>query len=153
MICPFCKAPAQWVENKEIYGRNYGNSFMVWLCKPCNAYVGCHQNTQKPLGTMANAETREWRMRAHAILDPMWKSGKMTRKAAYARLHWKFGREIHIGESDIAMCKAIIEYLTPMPEENIAAQMDDDIDQDDRDRERSERGYEDHLMEQAQRGF
>lgn len=54
MICPYCKRPAKWVENKEIYGKNYGKSYMMWLCKPCDAYVGCHNNTKEPLGTLAN---------------------------------------------------------------------------------------------------
>lgn len=86
---------------------------MVYLCKPCNAYVGCHNNTRKPLGTMANAETRQWRQRAHAVVDPLWKTGTMKRKAVYAMLARAFGKEIHIGESDIKQCKKIIEFLLP----------------------------------------
>lgn len=108
MICPFCLNPAKWVENKEVYGRNYGKSIMMWLCKPCDAYVGCHNNTKKPLGTMANKETRKWRKKAHATFDPLWKSGKTTREKAYKFLKIQFGREVHIGESDIETCKRII---------------------------------------------
>ncbi len=114
MICPYCNKEAVWCENKEIYGRNYGKSYMVYLCKECDAYVGCHQNTQKPLGTMANAELREWRQKAHAVFDPLWKGknhSKQERTKAYKRLNREFGREIHIGESDIETCKKIIELL------------------------------------------
>lgn len=126
MICPYCNQEAIWTENKAIYGKNYGSSYMCYLCKPCNAYVGCHKNTRKPLGTMANAETREWRKKAHAAFDPTWKydtnvySGTSTQKCqgksqnirrskAYDNLSKHFGREIHIGESDIETCKKIIE--------------------------------------------
>lgn len=111
MKCPFCGKSAKWVENKEIYGKNYGKSYMCWLYKPCNAYVGCHQNTKNPLGTMANQELREWRMKTHAVFDPLWKTGKMSRKSAYKLLKEKLGREIHIGESDIETCQSIIKQL------------------------------------------
>ena len=112
MICPYCKKESEWIENKAIYGKNYGKSVMVYLCKPCNAYVGCHNNTKKSLGTMANAETREWRKKAHSVFDPIWKSGKMSRGAAYNELKKVFGREIHIGESDIPTCKIIVKEFT-----------------------------------------
>ena len=110
MICPYCQKEAPWVENKMIYGKNYGRSFMCYYCKPCDAMVGCHNNTRKPLGTMANRELRQWRMKAHAEFDPIWKNKGLKRKKAYWMLTDHFGREIHIGESDIETCKQIIEY-------------------------------------------
>lgn len=87
---------------------------MTYLCKPCNAYVGCHNNSRKPLGTMANAETREWRKKAHAIFDQLWKTKKMSRDKAYGLLKKQFGLDVHIGECDIEWCKKIIDYLTPL---------------------------------------
>jgi len=111
MKCPYCGKQAEWVENKEIYGKNYGKSFMCWLCKNCDAYVGCHRNTKKPLGTMADKETREWRKKAHAIFDPFWKEWKMTRDEAYKMLETAMGKKTHIGESDIETCKIIIKIL------------------------------------------
>ena len=49
--------PAEFVENKEVYGKNFGQSFMMWLCRRCDARVGVHKNNpEKPLGTMANNE-------------------------------------------------------------------------------------------------
>jgi hypothetical protein len=107
VICPYCGKEAKWCENKEIYGKNYGKSYMCYYCKECNAYVGCHKNTRKPLGTMANAELREWRKKAHANIDPLWKSGSIKRKTVYKLLNKFFGKEIHIGGSDIEMCKRI----------------------------------------------
>lgn len=111
IICPKCNKEAPWVENKEKYGRNYGRSYMCYYCKPCGTYVGCHNNTRKPLGTMADAELMGWRMKAHAAIDPLWKNGKMTRKKVYRMLKEKLGKEIHVGESDIETCKKIIEIL------------------------------------------
>ncbi len=117
MKCPFCQKEAVWCENKEIYGKNYGKSYMCWLCKPCDAYVGCHCNTQRPLGTMANKELREWRMKAHAAFDPLWqkypKNRKGRRGQEYEWLAKKMKvKEIHIGESNIETCKKIIEICS-----------------------------------------
>ena len=112
MICPFCHKPAEWVENKEVYGRNYGKSYMMWLCRKCDAYVGCHNNTHKPLGIMANAELRGWRITTHHIIDPLWKNGKYSRTQVYNILRQHFGKYIHIGSSDINMCQKIINFVT-----------------------------------------
>ena len=131
VTCPYCNKEAVWTENKAIYGRNYGRSFMCYYCQPCGAYVGCHNNTRKPLGTMANKELREWRKKAHAVIDPIWKydvtrysgtstqkrqgkSQKIRRARVYAELKNHFGRNVHVGESDVETCKKIIQYyLTP----------------------------------------
>lgn len=108
MICPYCGNEANWVENKEIYGRNYGKSYMMYLCKPCDAYVGCHNNSKKPLGVMANKELREWRKRVHSLIDPIWRSGKLRRGQVYARLSRALGFQYHTGESDIETCKRVL---------------------------------------------
>lgn len=82
---------------------------MCYYCKPCDAYVGCHQNTEKPLGTLANKELREWRTKAHAHIDPLWKEKGWSRQSVYKYLKKTFGREIHVGESDIETCKRILQ--------------------------------------------
>ena len=112
MKCPYCTKEATWVENKVIYGRNYVKSYMAWWCGDCRAYVGCHQNTKKPLGTMANAELRQWRRNTHTVIDPLWKSGKYKRSNVYRMLSDAFHQEIHIGEADVEGCKAIIETVS-----------------------------------------
>ena len=109
MICPFCNKKAIWCENKEIYGRNYGKSYMIYLCKPCDSYVGCHNNTKNPLGTMANRETREFRNKAHSVFDKLW-NNKKERKLAYLKISNQLGYEVHIGCSNITQCEDIIKY-------------------------------------------
>ena len=108
MKCPYCGGDAKWCPNREIYGRNYGKSYMCYYCKPCNAYVGCHNNTRKPLGTLANDELRSWRKKVHAKIDPLWKKHGWNRGSIYGKLKRHFGKNIHIGESDIDLCKEII---------------------------------------------
>ena len=108
MECPYCKKEAEWVENKMIYGRNYGKSYMCWLCKPCDAYVGCHNNTQKALGTMADKETRKYRKMVHDKTDPLWISGKTSRKQLYNKISLIIGKEFHAGSCSIEDCKKIL---------------------------------------------
>lgn len=82
---------------------------MCYYCKPCLAYVGCHNNTREPLGTMANKELRAARMKCHALVDPLWRSGKHGRGYVYARLAKWFGEDTHVGGSNLATCQQITE--------------------------------------------
>jgi hypothetical protein len=87
-----------------------------WQCAPCDAFVGCHKNSKdhKPLGTIANAETREWRKRAHSIFDPLWKSGHMSRRAAYDWLADSLGYRpghAHISWMTSAECARVVELM------------------------------------------
>lgn len=108
MKCPYCDNEAKWTTNEDIYGKRYGKSYMVYFCDPCNAYVGCHNNSKKPLGTMADATLRSFRVRAHEKIDPLWKKGEMKRKEVYEMLRKKLGKVVHIGESNIETCREII---------------------------------------------
>ena len=113
VFCPYCKKEAKWCENKEIYGKNYGKSYMCYYCKPCNAYVGCHQNSREPLGSMANRETRDLRKQCHRLFDPLWKEKKMSRKEAYDYLLKNTGVK-HIAWSNESDCLKVIKLLSGM---------------------------------------
>ena len=109
MNCPYCKKQALWCDNKIIYGRNYGQSHKIYYCKDCNAYVGCHNNSRKPLGYMANKELRDKRVETHKAIDYYWRYGFFTRDEVYKKLKEHFGKEIHIGNCNYNMCSKIIE--------------------------------------------
>lgn len=111
VLCDYCGKPAVLVDSAIVYeGRSYG---MIWYCKGCQAWVGCHQGTNKPLGRLANAELRVQKRLAHAAFDPIWR-GKtsFTRRAAYAWLAEEMGLPIertHIGMFDVDQCKQVIK--------------------------------------------
>lgn len=112
IYCDYCGNEAVLVEDSEIYGRSYGHK--AWLCRDCNAYVGCHGRSDKPLGRLANAELRRWKMAAHAAFDPLWKRGLLRRNAAYAWLAEQMGLPVektHIGMFDVAQCQRVIEII------------------------------------------
>lgn len=111
VICPSCKKEAQWVDNKEVYGKRYGKSYMCYWCKDCDYYVGCHNNTKKPLGEMAGKELRQMRMHTHGLIDPLWQSGQYARAQVYARLSRELGWHVHVGGSTMEQCKNIQEAV------------------------------------------
>jgi len=118
--CDYCHDSAVLVDSAEVYGgRSYG---LIWLCRPCGAYVGIHKDSKdhKPLGRLANAELRAAKVNAHSVFDPLWKrkmdkegcSKKEARKAGYYWLSKQLGismKECHIGMFDVSMCKRVVE--------------------------------------------
>lgn len=108
VICPYCNKEAPWVENKIKYGKNYGKSYMCYYCKDCDSYVGCHNNSRKPLGVLANSELRHWRMKVHSHIDPVWQTGKLHRKQVYAVISKAIGKQYHTAEADVETCKKIL---------------------------------------------
>jgi len=113
VICPYCNSEAVLVTGAVIYPHRtdlYNKYF--YRCEPCEAYVGCHLNTQVPLGRLANAELRKAKLEAHNAFDPLWKSRKLTRTAAYAWLAEKLGIKVadcHIGMFDIPTCLLVVQ--------------------------------------------
>ena len=107
--CPYCGRATELADSAEIYGgRSYG---MIYLCRPCDAYVGCHNGTINAKGRLADAELREWKKKAHNAFDPIWQERHMRRKLAYAWLSEKMGvpsEYTHIGMFDVAECKKVV---------------------------------------------
>jgi len=113
VVCPYCEQKPEWVNNKEIYGKSIGKSYMIYLCRKCDASVGCHRNTKIPLGTLADRKTREARKKAHEQVDMLWQSGRYTRDEVYKLMaQWLGLKEVHIGSSDREMCKQISYIAT-----------------------------------------
>jgi len=110
--CSYCTEPSRFCgDSSEVYRRNYGP---IWICRPCQAWVGCHPGTRKPLGRLADAALRRLKMAAHASFDPLWKGRQMSRSQAYRWLAEQLGiscDECHIGMFDEAMCRRVVEVI------------------------------------------
>lgn len=109
--CPYCGADAKETTGAAIYPhipRLHGKK--LYACEPCGAWVGCYENSDKPLGRLADATLRRAKMAAHQALDPLWK-GTRRRSAVYKWLARELGipaSECHIGMFDVAMCQRVI---------------------------------------------
>lgn len=130
IICPYCNGEAILESTTKIYSRDYG---LAYICKNypiCDAYVGVHNETTKPLGRLANAELREWKKKAHSVFDPLWKrklqkrrqergeyyKKKYARSAGYRWLAEQLGierKDCHIGMFDVDLCKRVVEICSP----------------------------------------
>lgn len=111
VYCDYCGRLTQFVDSSIIYGKSYGK---IYICSPCNAYVGVHKGSDKPLGRLANAELRRWKKLAHSAFDPMWQRGlfRGRRKQAYKWLSQKMGLPVektHIGMFDVKQCQRVVE--------------------------------------------
>ena len=118
MTCPYCNQTARLTTGATIYPHRPDlHALRFWACVACDAYVGCHRGTERPLGRLANLELRQAKMRAHAAFDPLWRARDRsqrpkTRSEAYAWLARQLGIErerCHIGEMDVEMCERVVE--------------------------------------------
>lgn len=120
-ICPYCEEPTVYVDSKEVYGRTYG---MIYLCRPCSAWVGVHKGATTALGRLANSELREYKKEAHFYFDKLWRakiqkglSKNKARGKAYKWLSEQLGidlEETHIGWFDVDMCKKVVQICKPI---------------------------------------
>lgn len=107
--CPYCGGSVTLVENSVIYrGRTYGDWPYAYLCKPCDAFVGLHPDTDIPLGTLADKPLREARKKSKAHFHEWMGMGRMTRSEAYAWLAEKMNiptEVCHFGWFDERQCE------------------------------------------------
>lgn len=125
----FCGSTASLRSNTVVYGREWGNG-LVWLCDQwpsCDGRVGTHSDG-RPLGALADEETRRLRVSVHALVDPIWQrqvaagscSKRRARGNAYAWLQQTLGRtaeECHIGSFTADECRRALLLINLRQEE------------------------------------
>jgi hypothetical protein len=104
IYCTGCETDvdARLTDGKERYPHHIDlYDLPFWKCDTCGNYVGCHHKTKertKPLGVIATPEILNARKKIHALLDPLWKQGKIKRGQAYAYVTNRLGYTYHNGE-------------------------------------------------------
>lgn len=131
VVCPYCEKPAALVSGTTIYpNRQDLSTKKIWQCAACDAHVGCHDagcgqgNGSKPLGTLANAELRAARKRAHAAFDPIWTSKRMRRVDAYDWLSIQLGRTVrrtHIALFGVTLCERVVAICHALTQPELSA--------------------------------
>lgn len=116
MRCPYCGAQAMLRKGSAIYkDRPDLARKNFYMCSPCDAYVGCHGGSVKPLGTLANKELRLLRGQAHKVFDRLWKEGYKTRSQAYKWMSDELFLEpelCHIAMFGEELCEVIIDLAS-----------------------------------------
>lgn len=85
---------------------------MFYQCQNCNARVGCHRGSKRPLGNLANEVLRLKRMETHQVYDAFWKSKGMIRTQAYKWLAERMQipeQQAHIGSFEMDQCQRVID--------------------------------------------
>lgn len=112
--CPYCGAMAVKRPATYIFGDKANTYEYYYVCShfpSCNTYVAAHEKTGLPMGTLANGDLRNWRIRAHKALDKIWQNGYMTKDQAYKWLQAKLDlpeSETHIAKFGEYRCKQTI---------------------------------------------
>ena len=123
-VCPYCHNKTEYIDSIEVYGnKSYG---MIYICRPCSAYVGVHKGTDNALGRLANADLRKAKMEAHHWFDqiartdtgvinevwPVFIKKTSNRSKSYLWLSKYLGISVddcHIGMFDVDMCMRVVE--------------------------------------------
>jgi len=85
---------ARQTTGKEIYPHRkdlYHLKFVI--CDVCKNYKAMRNDEAELF--IPSKEVREYRLKIHAILDPLWKSRKIKRGKAYAYISHRFGKTYH----------------------------------------------------------
>ena len=121
--CPYCGSPAILKDASYVYG-HHSSGGKVYVCShypACDSYVGVHQGTSLPKGSLANRTLRKKRIQAHQIFDQLWRKGIFSREEAYRWIGDKFclqTRQAHIGNFSDYMCDQLIQEASKVLQNN-----------------------------------
>ena len=108
LSCPECGDRLVLREGKH-------NKFYGCVNSPvCKGSHSAHQNSGKPLGTPADAETKQWRVKAHNALDRLWKEWGYKRNEAYGMLQTIMDMkpyDAHISRFTKEDCQKLLKLL------------------------------------------
>ncbi len=114
-ICRYCGGVIRLVPAETVYRISADRLGMknenIYQCQNCNARVGCHKGTNRPLGNVANEVLRLKRIETHQVFDSFWKQRHMSRTAAYKWLAAKMDlpeETAHIGGFEMDQCQKAI---------------------------------------------
>jgi ssDNA-binding Zn-finger/Zn-ribbon topoisomerase 1 len=121
--CPYCGSHAILKDASYVYGQNSSGG-KVYVCShypACDSYVGVHQGTSLPKGSLANRTLRRKRIQAHRIFDQLWRQGIFSRQEAYRWIADRFClqiRQAHIGNFSDYMCDQLIQEASKVLKNN-----------------------------------
>lgn len=105
IFCCGCQSSieARLTDGAEIYPHRKDLSRLpFWKCDTCKNFVGCHHKTKnrtRPLGCIPTPAIKKIRSSIHAVLDPLWKSGRFNRSVLYSDIAHVLGlEEYHTAE-------------------------------------------------------
>lgn len=123
--CGECGKPAGLVDGRTLYPHRPDLATKpFWRCCVCGAYVGCHDGTFQAKGSPAGPETRQARIEAHAVFDPLWRAkaerAAISRGEARGQAYKWLAAELdisvdrcHIGMMDATTARRVVQICSP----------------------------------------
>lgn len=110
---------AALVKGDEIYPHRpdlYNLNF--YQCPNCGGFVGTHKGTTRPLGCIPTEQLKMARKKLHAKMDPLWKSGYISRQQLYKRISNELGYTYHNGETrSVQECLRVYDIIDGIEKE------------------------------------
>lgn len=112
--CPYCRSHAVLRPSTAVYQSRAKPGRHLYVCARypmCDSYVGAHEGTLLPMGTLANGNLRNKRIQAHRAFNRLWESGAMKKWQAYKWMQAKFGLnsdQAHIAMFSELLCDQLI---------------------------------------------
>lgn len=113
--CPECFTRHQGILVLR-WSDRYGKPFYGcsrWRISGCTGSIGAHPDG-RPLGTPADAATKEARIRAHQVFDAWYQGMGMKRGDAYRVMAKMLGlapEDAHIGSFDLETCEQLVRKV------------------------------------------
>ncbi len=127
-ICRYCGGVIKLVPAISVYGETAAKRLgleheHIYQCQNCNARVGCHRGTTRPLGNVANETLRLKRRETHQVFDDYWKQRGMSRTAAYRWLAKQMGLsegKAHVGGFEMDQCQRVVDLCRQEQKKEVA---------------------------------
>lgn len=116
VTCPACKSQASFSPqpNKKIMPK-WDGAFYYCNCNGEMKATGARRNNFKPLGILADSETRMFRKIAHKKIEKIIKNSEIKKSTIYKTLTKKIktsrGARLHIGKMQKEECQEILNQL------------------------------------------
>lgn len=106
--CELCAGNVIYPHRHDLAGKWF------YRCPDCKQYIGCHPNSKRPLGVIPTQEMKKARMIIHGLIDPLWKSGKISRGRLYKLLADELGiKQYHTGWTrSLQQCREVYRAAT-----------------------------------------
>ena len=124
--CIYCQSKVELVKGDVVYpalDELHHKNFYKCSNVACDAYVGCHSGTTKPMGIVARKGLRALRHQCHLKFDAMWKKHNVKRHIAYQWLAYicnvqsdcperlKDRKTLHFGYMREPECNFVLELI------------------------------------------
>jgi hypothetical protein len=114
--CPVCGELGRLLRGHHLGLKGVSGSRLYYACLDHDTRVSVHPDrSNRSKGTMAGPKLRKLRCDVHAVLDPLWKHGGMSRADAYEALSMLMGiprKKCHVGEFNEEQCRLALLLLS-----------------------------------------